>query len=434
MEGRVLTLNNAQQDRAFIRQAIAYRLFAAAGLAAPRCNFARVRVNHHDLGLYVHVEFINKQFLRRHYVDPRGNLYEGVLSDFRPCWINTFETKTNRRTNNRADLWGLAAALATSDSSVLTEVAARVDLDQFLSYWAMEVLLKHGDGYAAFNNNFYLYHDPVTDRFQFLPWGIDRALRPQQGTGQQRPASVYAAGLLARRLYLLPQAQASYINRLQVLLNSVWDEKVIIQEIDRIEALITPIADPTGSAGLKKEIAEVREFVIGRRQAIIAELAAGPPAWNEPLPEPPCLQVVGKLSAAFSTLWDTSAANPFISGSGALAIVADGIPMQLGQVGANCGLRLSAPGGPWCVLNVVSQMAADIFAVVVCHVHQSCFASGQVLQSDGSNVFGNLFMADTTKNSVSLLATFGIGSVTLANAGMQPSSAVGGTISVDLVR
>jgi hypothetical protein len=173
--------------------------------------------------------------------------------------------------------------------------------------------------------------------------------------------------------------------------------------------------------------------VLGRRQAITTELSAGPPAWNEPLPDPPCFQLFGKLSAAFSTTWGTSAANPFVSGSGSLSVVANGTPMQLGQVGANSGLDANASGGPWCVINVVSQMAADLFAVVVCHIHQSFFSAGRVLPSDWSNVLGHLFIADTTKNSISRTATFGIGSITLANAGMQPNSAVSGTISVDLV-
>jgi hypothetical protein len=67
----------------------------------------------------------------------------------------------------------------------------------------------------------------------------------------------------------------------------VWDEKSIIGEIDRIEALITPIADPTGSTGLKGEIEGVRQFVFGRRKhggsgsdsAITKELLNGAPAW-----------------------------------------------------------------------------------------------------------------------------------------------------------
>src|SRR5687768_10913246 len=105
-----LTLNNSQQDPAFVRQCLTYQTFTAAGIPAPRCNFARVRVNGDDLGLYVHVEAVNKPFLRRHFADDEGNLYEGTLSDFRQGWTATFELKTNESANDRSDLEAVVAA------------------------------------------------------------------------------------------------------------------------------------------------------------------------------------------------------------------------------------------------------------------------------------------------------------------------------------
>ena len=426
---RSVTLNNALQDPSYLRQTIAYRLFADANLPTPRCNFAHVTVNDRDLGLYVNIESINRQFLRRHYVDGRGNLYEGVLSDFRTHWINTFEAKTNRRTNNRTDLWNVAAALSAPDSSVLVEAAARVDIDQFLSYWAMEVLLKHSDGYSAFCNNFYIYHDPISDRFQFLPWGIDCAMRLTQPFDQQHPESVFASGLLARRLYALPQSRPSYVNRLRQLLNSVWNEKSIISEIDRIEALITPIADPSGSVGLKEKTDEVRQFVLGRRQLITTELANGPPAWNEPLPDPPCLEVIGEVSATFSTEWGTAAADPFTTGTGTMQVIANGASMQLGPIGVSSG-----PDGSYCMLNIVSQLPDSTYAILLVRVLLSNFNSGQTLASDWEIVFGELVQANPITNTVSLIGTFGIGSISFSSAGTQPGASIAGMLSVQLVR
>ena len=426
---RSITLNNALQDPSYVRQGVAYRLFANANIPAPRCNFAHVTVNDRDLGLYVNVESINRQFLRRHYVDVRGNLYEGVLSDFRTHWINTFEAKTNRRTNNRVDLWNTAVALSVPDSSVLVEAAAHVDVDQFLSYWAMEVLLRHSDGYSGFCNNFYIYHDPVSDKFQFLPWGVDCAMRPKQPFDQQYPESVFASGLLAQRLYALPQSRPSYVNRLRQLLNSVWNEKSIIGEIDRMEALITAIADPTGSTGLKGEIDAVRQFVLGRRQAITTELANGSPAWNDPLPDPPCLKIIGELSATFSTEWATAAADPFMSGTGTMQAIVDGAPMQFGPIGVSSG-----PDGSYCMLNIVSQLPDGTYAILLVRVLSSNFKSGQTLASDWEIVFGELVQANPITNTVSLIGAFGIGSVSFSSAGTQPGALIAGMLSVQLVR
>ncbi|HTU60274.1 MAG TPA: CotH kinase family protein, partial [Polyangiales bacterium] len=61
----VITLNNALSDPSLVRQCVAYDIFERAGVPAPRCAFANVRVNDEDLGSYVHVEAIKKPLLRR---------------------------------------------------------------------------------------------------------------------------------------------------------------------------------------------------------------------------------------------------------------------------------------------------------------------------------------------------------------------------------
>ena len=78
-----MTLNNNVSDPSFIKQYLTYGLFSKAGMSAPRCNFARVRVNGEDLGLYTNVEPIKKPFLLQHFTSNKGDLYEGTMSDFR---------------------------------------------------------------------------------------------------------------------------------------------------------------------------------------------------------------------------------------------------------------------------------------------------------------------------------------------------------------
>jgi len=73
-------------------------------LPASRCNFANVTVNGQNLGVYVNVEEIKEPMLARQFTNTTGNLYEGVLSDFRPQFVNTFEKKTNEDDPSRADL------------------------------------------------------------------------------------------------------------------------------------------------------------------------------------------------------------------------------------------------------------------------------------------------------------------------------------------
>ena len=72
-----MTLNNSIQDPSMVNTCLSYRVFAATGSPASRCNFATVSVNGKNLGLYVHVEEIKKPFLARHFDSAEGQPLRG---------------------------------------------------------------------------------------------------------------------------------------------------------------------------------------------------------------------------------------------------------------------------------------------------------------------------------------------------------------------
>ena len=106
-----MTLNNSIQDPSIVNTCLSYRVFAAAGNPAPRCNFATVSVNGKDLGIYVHVEEMKAPFLSRHFEIAEGNLYEGTVSDFTPTYRGTIEKKTNTDAADWSDIDAVVAAL-----------------------------------------------------------------------------------------------------------------------------------------------------------------------------------------------------------------------------------------------------------------------------------------------------------------------------------
>jgi spore coat protein H len=284
-----LTLNNARQDPALVRQCLGYALFAQAGIPSPRCNFAHVVVNGQELGVYSHVEDIDRDFLRRHFALASGNLYEGTLSDFEPAWLGTFDLKTNETTPDRSDLQAITDALAAPDGELVARLDPLVDLDRFFGYWAMESLVRQWDGYAGNRNNFFVYRDPYTTKFVFLPWGIDGTFDPKPpDILSNRPVLVMTKGVLARRLYDLPAMRTRYLDRVRALLDAVWDEPRLLAEMDRMQRLITPYVPAADATTFQTELDEVRDFVRGRREAVIGQLAA-PPASAQPASDPPCL-------------------------------------------------------------------------------------------------------------------------------------------------
>jgi len=311
-----MTLNNNKSDPSFVKQCLAYGLFAEAGVPSPRCNFAHVTLNGENLGLFTNVEPVKKRFLARHFDDNDGDLYEGTLSDFREQWMGTFEVKTSSTDPAKTWLVALKDALELPDDELEAAVGALVDLDRFFTVWAMEVMVFHGDGYANMANNYFVYGDPTSDRLHFIPWGVDSVFGHfSKNTPEGAPKDVFANSKLAWRLYRLLATRARYVAAMQAILDDVWDEAALATELDRMEALIAPLAvqDPlaTGDGGgtgkdgtggkdgksddggprLTAAIDAVRDFVNGRR-AEVKPVLDDPPAWG--FPQPVCDPSTGK--------------------------------------------------------------------------------------------------------------------------------------------
>lgn len=183
-----LTLNNMVEDPSFLAERLAYEVFRAADLPAPRCNSALVYVNGAFHGVYANVEAVDKTFLRRWFASDDGNLYEEGQRDFVPGAETTFDLETNETTNDRSDLRGLITALdASSDGSLLSDLEPHLDVAHYLRFTAAEAAVNQWDMYSYtvfYPNNFRFYADPATSKFVFLPWGMDMSMKPYRDSGR----------------------------------------------------------------------------------------------------------------------------------------------------------------------------------------------------------------------------------------------------------
>jgi spore coat protein CotH len=347
---KTLVLNNSRQDASFTHQCMAYAAFAAAGLPAARCGFARVVVNGRELGYYVVVEAIKKPFLKRAFGDDKGILYEGNAgADFRAERLAAFEAETEG-TGETPFLKQVAAALAGPASEAQFEQLDQLlDLPSFMRYWAMEALIAHWDGYSGDLNNFFVFVPRATGKLVFIPWGTDgaytheHAFLPELG----RPQSVYAVARLPQRLYERAETRELYRSALRALLNEHWNEKALLSEVDRIARLV-PEASP---AALEAQ----RTFILNRRSELQAELASEAPPW--PYAEPPLTvcrpDLDSPLTAEFDIPW-RGLSTVQASSNNALELQVDGerhaysgILGSAGRAqesdGANPSFRLLAP-------------------------------------------------------------------------------------------
>lgn len=430
-----MSLNNNLQDPSQAHQALAYAVFAKAGVPAPRCGFARVTVNGEYLGVYSHVEAVEDEFLERHFRDATGQLYEGQLVDFRPDWIKGFERKNHKKSTDWSALEAVAEALKASDEALIARLEAHVDLDAYLTYWAVESLIGHWDSYSNNGNNFFVYRSPASGKFHFIPWGADSVFGdPDPFTQVQVPESVQARSLLPYRLYRLPETRELYRQRLRQLIESVWNENELNAEVDRIEELLAPHVRVTRRQ-FQNGLDKIRIFVRTRRPALEKELAGVAPEWPLEPKKSASLKKVGTFSSEFATTWMGKAnAGERIRPSATVTMEIDGQEVNFPSARVNAGPGRDARNAGSPVITIIGfQWLAARAQIPVFVVEPELFRSKSTLPVDAYGVCGILIegqMLEFNAKSLNLL----FGTLDLIEAGTEAGDVIRGKVQATIYR
>jgi hypothetical protein len=237
-----LLLDNSIQDPTFVTGHFGYELYRRAGLPAPRTSHGVVTFNGEDKGIYVLEEAVNQQFLAAHYVDGSGNLYEGPW-DF-PQGAGAADLKDEIiEMRSRADLEALTDVVMNSDDADLAAaLEARLDVDQFLVNFAVEMGGALWDNYAYAAWNFYLYDVPADGRFVMLTHGLNWPY----WHADLDPFDLYAypwgpstpPGYLCERIMRIPALETRYREALRAVARDAWDVAALEARVAQAEAAL----------------------------------------------------------------------------------------------------------------------------------------------------------------------------------------------------
>jgi hypothetical protein len=166
-----MTLNSMLQDPSFVREDTSYRIYRAMGLVAPRTTYSWVTVNNADFGLYMNVESIDGQMLKR-WLNPvhvySSNCY---LADM--TYSQSWCYDTNYGDNDRTDLNSAIAVSELNGATWWTEVNKIADMTSVINLMATDIYLSNWDGYTdVVQNNYYIVFDD-TGKLKIIPWGLD---------------------------------------------------------------------------------------------------------------------------------------------------------------------------------------------------------------------------------------------------------------------
>src|SRR5688572_9488200 len=217
------------------------------------------------LGLYVVIEAMNKRFLKQHFLSAQGNLYEAYLQD-----IDSPLEQDNGEPADQSDVRALVAACMVRDPAERFRRMSRVlDVDRFVSFTAMEILIGHWDGYATHTNNYRIYHDPTSDRMVFITHGLDWAFRRPNVS-----ISPPLKAIVGRALFQTTEGDRMFRERIGTLYTNVFRVSVITNRMDQLMAKIRSAGLPPreltkveGAAATMRERVELRSVRIADQLA-----------------------------------------------------------------------------------------------------------------------------------------------------------------------
>ncbi|MFT4603738.1 MAG: spore coat protein H [Rhodothermales bacterium] len=264
-----LNLNGEHNDPSIMRSKVAWDLFREMGVPASRANHVQVYINGAYYGLYINIEHVDEEFLQRYFGDDTGNLYKALWpadltvvgsgdgSAYRPDSGNRRPYDLTQGASDEQGYDDLAQLIGlinnTSGSGFKGAIESAMDVSGLLKAQAVTALTGSWDSYWFLKNNFYLYNNPATGKWHYVPFDFDNtfgiywegiwpdlnwATRDVYEWGhpsEERP--------LMTRIMAVPEFRERYTYYLRELLEDHFIPSKLGAEISRLKTLTEAAAE-----------------------------------------------------------------------------------------------------------------------------------------------------------------------------------------------
>lgn len=248
-----IKLGNAYADPSMIREVLSYDLLKNY-MDCPKANFATLKINGQNLGLYSNVESINKGFCRRNFFGDEGVLVKcnpllspspntksnlKYLGSDSSLYLNYYEVKSDYGWNTLTELCDVLSNSTQPAANVL-------DVDRAIWMLAYNNLFVNLDSYTgAFAQNYYLYKGKQ-DRFFPVIWDLNMNFGgfPFLGNSNNSLGSLSNAAMqnmsidvhandiywpLIKNLFSEPQLRKNYVAHLKTLLRQCVEDSLYLK-------------------------------------------------------------------------------------------------------------------------------------------------------------------------------------------------------------
>ncbi len=259
-----MNLNGEHNDPSIIRAKLGWDILGQMDVIAARANHVELYINEEYYGLYLNVEHIDEEFLKDRYKgNDGGNLYKCLYPadlNFEGSSPNAYkeeefgrrkyDLKTNTEADDYSDLAHFITVLNEASTADFKVAISEVfDVDVFLRTLAADVFMGNWDGYSFNINNFYLYHNPSTSKFEYIAYDIDNTFGIDWFNIDWGIRNIYDwtsdthSNVLADRILEVPEFKNRYSYYLQQLVNGYAHPDSFFTIIDCLKEKITPFAE-----------------------------------------------------------------------------------------------------------------------------------------------------------------------------------------------
>ena len=246
-----LNLNANQNDPSLLRAGLSWNILRRMGLSGSRTSHVRVEINGDYMGAYLNTEHLDEEFVEEYYDQDNGNLYKCRFpADLDYISANPddyklevdgqriYELKTNVEADDYSDIAEFIDVLSnTPETDFKCAIEGVFNVADYLKVQALDVVSGNWAGYAGSANNFYLYHNPQTGLFDYIPYDLDNTWGIDFLDGNWEARDPYAWSpefrLLYERLMAVPEYREWYTYYLQRMVDD-WAHP------DSVSAYLSP--------------------------------------------------------------------------------------------------------------------------------------------------------------------------------------------------
>lgn len=273
--GEVTTLNlhNSVTDASWMNEVMSHRLFRDAGVPAPRSSYARVYVTvpgKHDkeyVGLYSIVENVDSKFANERFGTKKGAIFKPVtptpFEDMGDDWAKykqPYDAKTDLTLEQQKRVMEFCKLVSKADDA---EFAARVgdylDVDEFARFMAVTTWVATLDSILGLGQNFLVYLDSKTQKFQFIPWDLDHSFGQFGMMGSQEQREQLSINKpwhrdvrFLQRVYSVPAFKKLYLAKLDEFSKTIFRPERFSKQVDEIAAAIRPAVKDESAEKLER--------------------------------------------------------------------------------------------------------------------------------------------------------------------------------------